>query len=320
MPGVCVWLMVLASAAPGVYAADSVRVGVLKFGTVNWELDTVIHNGYDRKNGLTVTLVPFANKQATPIAFFNDSVDMFVSDWLWALRVRAAGKSVSFIPYSKSLGAIMVPRDSRARTLSDLAGLRVGVAGGSHDKSWILLRTWAKSEHGLDLLRLSSVEYAAPPLLNGQIRQGHLDAVLNFWHYCARLESAGYRRLFDMGDALTGLGISNTPMVGYIFKDEWARTHNGIVERFNLAVRKARERLLSDDAEWLRLRPLMKAPDDAMFVALRERYREGVPRRWGREDEIAARKLTRLFHATGGKELTSSEQFVPGTFWTKAYF
>ena len=310
----------LVFAVSPVRADDPVRVGVLKFGTVNWELDTVVRNGYDRKHGLAVTVIPFANKQATPIAFFNDSVDVFVTDWLWVSRARDNGKDISFIPYSRSLGALMVAKSSPARTLADLSGRRVGVAGGSYDKSWLLLRAWAQKEHRLDLLRAFGVEYAAPPLLNGQIQHGHLDAVLNFWHYCARLESAGYRRLVDMGTVLKDLGVRNTPMIGYVFKGAWAHTHNGIAERFNLAVREARARLLADDAEWERLKPLMKASDEAMFAALRERYREGIPRQWGMEDHTAAHRLTELFYAIGGKALTASEKLAPGTFWTKAYF
>ena len=284
----------------------------------------MIHHGDDSKHGLAVSIAPFANKQATPIAFFNGSVDMFVSDWLWVARARADGKDISFIPYSKSLGAIMVPRNATARTLGDLSGKRVGVAGGSNDKSWLLLRAWAKREHGLDLLQALDVKYAAPPLLNGQIMHGHLDATLNFWHYCARLESAGYRRLINMSEVLAGLGIDNTPMVGYIFNVDWARSKkmggDDIVERFNRAVRDARQRLLTDDAEWERLRPLMKASDDAMFVALRDRYREGIPASWGARDEKSARRLTKLFHTIGGKELTASDQLAPGTFWVKAYY
>ncbi len=312
----CVWSVFATPPA----AADTVRVGALKFGTVNWELDTVVRNGYDRKHNLSLEVIPFSNKQATPIAFFNGSLDMFVTDWLWVSRARNDGKDISFIPYSKSLGALMVTKTSSAQTLADLSGLRVGVAGGPYDKSWLLLRAWAQREHKLDLSKTFAVEFAAPPLLNGQIQHGNLDAALNFWHYCARLESAGYRRLVDMGTALEGLGIRNTPMVGYVFDGKWARENGDIVSRFNRAVREARARLMNDDSEWEKLKPMMKASDEEMFVTLRERYREGIPRQWGEKDHAAARKLTKLFHAAGGKELTASEELATGTFWTKAYF
>lgn len=313
----CVWSVFATLPA---HAADTVRVGALKFGTVNWELDTVIRNGYDRKHNLSIEVIPFSNKQATPIAFFNGSLDMFVTDWLWVSRARNDGKDISFIPYSKSLGALMVTKTSSARALADLGGQRVGVAGGPYDKSWLLLRAWAQQEHKLNLPQAFAVEFAAPPLLNGQIQHGNLDAVLNFWHYCARLESAGYRRLVDMGTVLEGLGIRNTPMVGYVFDSKWARANDGIVSRFNLAVRKARSRLMNDDDEWEKLKPLMKVPDEDMFITLRKRYREGIPKQWGEEDYAAARKLTKLFHTIGGTELTASEKLAPGTFWTKAYF
>ncbi len=299
------------------HALEPVRVGTLKFGTVNWELDTAIHHGLDRKHGVSIEIMPFANKQATHIVFQSNEVDLIVTDWLWVSRRRAEGKRYRFIPYSSALGAIMVPPGSAAQDLRDLRGLRLGVAGGAYDKSWLLLRAWARKQYRFDPLAEIEVQYAAPPLLNGQIKRGNLDAVLNFWHYSARLEAQGYRRLLEIstvGNDLAGRGT--VPMVGYVFSEDRERRRPGVVRQFNAAIHAARTRLLRDDATWERLRPLMRIEDDATFRTLRERYREGVPQPWNAGDTATAARLMQVLADIGGDKLTGGHSGLSaGTFW-----
>jgi len=37
--------------------AGEIRLGVLKFGTVNWELDAMVHNGFAADEGVDLTIV-----------------------------------------------------------------------------------------------------------------------------------------------------------------------------------------------------------------------------------------------------------------------
>ena len=298
-------------------ALETIRVGTLKFGTVNWELDTVIHHGFDRRHGVAIEIMPFANKQAAHIVFQGKEADIIVTDWLWVSRERGAGKAYRFIPYSSALGAIMVPPDSEAKDLRDLRDLRVGVAGGAYDKSWLLTRAWAQQKYGFDLLDAFDVQYAAPPLLNGQIERGGLDAVLNFWHYSARLEAQGYRRLVEISTVVDDLiGRKGIPMVGYVFREELGRRHMDVVGKFVAAIGEAREKLLRDDAEWERLRPQMRVEEDATFLALRDHYRKGIPQPWSAADLENARQLMRILSEIGGDRLTGGTSHLDqGAFW-----
>ena len=123
------------------YAADPViKVGVLKFGTVNWELKAMKHHGLDKANGFELEIVPFAGGDATRIALLGGEVDVIVSDWLWVSRQRSDGKDMTFVPYSSSVGSIMVKGDSDIQKFADLEGKKIGVAGGPLDKSWLLLQ------------------------------------------------------------------------------------------------------------------------------------------------------------------------------------
>ena len=119
------WLAaaVMALISHGVLAeAEPVKVGVLKFGTVNWELKSMKHAEYDLRNGVDVEIVPYAGGDATRIALQGGEVDVIVADWLWVSRQRSDGQKLTFVPYSSSVGAIMVGADSGIDSLEGLKG------------------------------------------------------------------------------------------------------------------------------------------------------------------------------------------------------
>ena len=116
-------------------ANETVRLGVLKFGTVNWELNVIKHHGLDREGGLNLDVVGLANKDATTIAFNAGDVDMIVTDWIWTSRQRDAGADYTFVPYSVAAGSVMVHPNMGIDSLMDLEGKKIGVAGSPIDKS-----------------------------------------------------------------------------------------------------------------------------------------------------------------------------------------
>ncbi len=103
-------------------AAAKVRIGVLKFGTVSWELDTLKHHGFDAANGIELDVVNFAGEDATNVALQAGEVDVIVSDWLWVSRLRSEGERPHSRPYSTAVGAVMVKQDSPIGTIADLEG------------------------------------------------------------------------------------------------------------------------------------------------------------------------------------------------------
>ena len=262
----------VAIAATLAMAGETVRVGVLKFGTVNWEIDTIRHYGLDKNNGIALDVVPLAGNEATRIALMSGAVDIIVSDWLFVSRQRAEGTPLAFVPYSTSVGAIMVPADSDITTLADLKGKTIGVAGGPLDKSWLMLRGLADGKAGFDLAAETTQTYGAPPLLAEKLRQGELDAALNFWHYNARLEAEGYRMLVSAQEAAATLGANgDISAIGYVFNETWANDNVESVRGFVKASREAKALLATSDEAWLRLKPMMKADDEAVFETLVQR-------------------------------------------------
>ena len=299
-------------------SGDQVRVGVLKFGTVHWELDVIQTHALAEAQGIDLQVVTFGSKRATSVALQGGGADVIVTDWIWVSRQRAEGRDYAFAPYSLSVGGLMTRPDAGISELADLRGRKVGVAGGPVDKSWLLLQAYAKRQ-GLDLAASVEPTFGAPPLLNELIRRGDLPAVLNFWHYNARLEAAGMKQLLPAAELLPALGVDRPiPLLGWVFNRSWANDNREAVDGFLRASYAAKHLLLESDAEWERLRPKMKVSDAATAASLRDAYRRGIPRQFGEADREAAARAYAILASEGGEKLVgASETLVPGTFWTE---
>lgn len=286
------------------------RIAVLKFGTVNWELDVIKHHKLDTANGFTLEIVPVANKQASTIMFQGGEADMIVTDWVWVARQRAEGRVIRLIPYSRAVGGMVVAPDSPIHSLADLKGKKIGIAGGPVDKSWILIQALAKKRHGIDLAKQAEPVFGAPPLLFKKGLSGELDAVINFWHFLAKMEAKGMRRIVDVADAAAELGLDpETPLLGYAFRGDWARDNGALADGLARASRQAKDILRDSDAEWDRLRPKMKAKDDATFIALRDGFRVGIPGA-GAVDLASAQAMFALLAELGGAKLVGKATTV----------
>jgi NitT/TauT family transport system substrate-binding protein len=311
-------------AGPSVHAADKpvIRVGVLKFGTVNWELDVIRHHRLDAAEGVEVEIVELAGNPATQVALQGGAVDMIVTDWLWVSRQRTQGADYTFIPYSTAVGKVMVPVGSPIASLGDLKGRKLGIAGSPLDKGWLMLRALMLQDYGFDPDTATERMFGAPPLLNEQIRSGSLDAVLNYWHFAARLQAAGLRPLIGIDEVTRKLGITtDVPIIGYVFSEQWAARQPKAVEGFARASIAAKKIMQDSDAEWQRLRPLTQAEGDATLLALRDGYRDGIPTAWGDAERADAAKVFAILAKIGGSELIgNADRLAPGTFWNGLKF
>jgi NitT/TauT family transport system substrate-binding protein len=139
-----------------VAAPPKLRLGVLQLGTVRWELEVIKRRGLDRKEGVELELLSLAGESGPKIALEAGEVDLIVSDWFLVPRQRASGDLLSFFPYSRAVGSLMVVPTSPFRRIRDLAGARIGIAGGALDKSWLIL-LWRE-----DIKLRASLEPALP--------------------------------------------------------------------------------------------------------------------------------------------------------------
>lgn len=295
----------------------TLRLGVLVFGSVQWVASTILHHHLDRRNGFTLRLVKLANNDTARIALLGGSADVVVSDWLFVAAERARGIKLRFAAFSSATGAVVLGRHTVARSLKDLAGKRLGVAGGPYDKSWMIIRAATRKKYGIDLAHAATIAYGAPPLLNGKLEQGGLDAVLTYWNYAAALEVDGFQPLISVSDCAVMLGLPpHPPLLGYVFHGAWAAKNQHLVEGFLAAARRADSILLHSDAEWNAVRPLMHAPDERLFVLLRDRFRAGVVNVDAAAEERTANRLFAIIHTEGGSAATGGLDRMPsGVFW-----
>jgi NitT/TauT family transport system substrate-binding protein len=300
-------------------AAETIRLAVQTTGTFSWELAVIRAHGLDRKANLAIEVSELASPEAGKIALRGGGADVIVSDWLWVSRERGLGAKLTFYPYSSALGAVMVSDSSSIRTLADLKGRKIAVAGGPIDKNWLLLRA-AMKQDGIDLKSEATIVYGAPPLLAQKTLSGEMDATVNYWNFCAALEAKGLRRLAGVEDLLPKLGAKGrTAMIGYVFDEGWGSANRDTLARFIAMTREAKEILATSDAEWDRIAPLMGAADAATLRVYRDRYREGIPRRPVADEEADARVLYRVLAAIGGREIVGpANELDPGTFYHPA--
>jgi NitT/TauT family transport system substrate-binding protein len=298
-------------------AAASVRLGILQFGTVQWVGDIIQRHALDTAGGFRLVTTMLANTDAGRVALMANAADVVVSDWMFVAAQRAAGTKLCFAPFSSATGAIMVAQDSPIRSLADLPHRKLGVAGGPVDKSWLIVRAAAKAASGSDLTQAADVVYGAPPLLNAKLMQGELDAVLTYWNFAAKLEAVGYRQVASVDDCATGLGLpAAMSLVGYVFHEDWATQNRDAINGFLAAAASAGDMLAQSPVEWEQIRPIMSAPDDALFERLRQRFVEGITHPSAAAQQRAATQLFEVLLRTGGSRATDGLAQLPdGIFW-----
>ena len=297
--------------------ANDIRVAVLKFGSVNWELDVIKYHGLDKKNNISISKVEMTNKDAATIAFLSKAADVFITDWIWVSKQRFRGNLVTFTPYSTAAGALMVKNDNTILEYADLENKKVGIAGGSLDKSWLFLRAYGIKKYGQDPLKYFKASFAAPPLINGLLRNNELDAGFNYWNYSARLEALGYKKLISVAQILPDIGIiGELPLIGYVFRESYVEKNNNAINNFIKASEEAREILNDSNMEWVRIAHLTRAKDSNMLEKIRDNFRNGIPSKNRKAMLKNINHAYKILKDIGGKELVGKSNILsPGTVW-----
>ena len=301
-------------------AGQPLRLTSVRSGSVGWLIETIKAEGLDKKYSVDLDVIEVASNAAAPVTLLAGEADVVVSDWTWALRQRSKGEDFKFAAYSSALGSLIVPKDSAIKTLADLEGKKVGVAGSSADKSWVLLRAYSRKTLGKDISKMCETVFGAAPLITEEFKSGRLDACLNFWTFAARLMGDGARQIVSMADVIRALEISPAPpLVGFIWSEKVAQEKSLPIEPFLAMVSDANEILAKSEPAWDRLKPLVKPATEQEFAAIKAAFRAGITKPWSAADTEAAEKLTKLLMDLGDTELVGDgTRFDPKLFHIKA--
>lgn len=313
-------LLILSATVSADTDQNTIKVGALAFGTLNWELSVIKSKKLDAAHQIRIETTELASPEAGRIGLQGHSIDLIVSDWIWVARQRLQGQNLTFFPFSSSHGALMVPKDSPIHGVADLAGKRLGVAGGGMDKNWLLLKAMAQTTSSLDLEKSADVSFGAPPLLNQSLLQGQLDAVLTYWNYAAKLEAQGYRQVLDGQAIQSALGIAaDVPALGYVFHEDWAKTHTKALNEFLQATHEARKAICDSDGVWHDVSLLTQETDPRIQAALRKHYCEGQATTLGDKERQSAQAIFQRIEPLSGRPSTGEAPILPaGVFWTPA--
>ncbi len=299
--------------------ANYIKIAVLKYGSVNWEYNVIKHHKLDKKNNVKIQKIEVTNKDASAVAFLSKSVDIFVTDWIWVSKQRNKGNLVSFLPYSNSAGSLMIKKGEEINSFLDLKNKKIGVAGGSLDKSWLFLRAYAIKKYEKDPLTFFKTSFAAPPLINGLLRNNQLDAGYNYWNYTARLEALGYEEFLTLKDILPYIGIEGElPLIGYVFRESFVQKNLETLHGFIKASNEARKILKISDNEWLRISEMTGAKNQLMLEKIRDGFRKGIPSDNHQLMRKNIQHAYKILSQIGGEELVgSSTSLASGTYWNK---
>jgi NitT/TauT family transport system substrate-binding protein len=124
--------------------------------------------------------------------------------------------------------------------------------------------------------------------------------------------------VISVKDMLAALGVSRQPpLLGWVFSERTARARQREIRGYLEASFATKARLLADDAIWDAIRPVMNVgDDDALFIALRDAYREGIVTSYDAADVDAAAESYALMAEYGGGELIGdAPTLAEGTFW-----
>ena len=293
-----------------------IRIGFQPSGTLAWELEVLNKDPRLASSDYRIEPRPSASAEAGKIALQSGAVDMILADWIWVSRLRAEGAGFTFYPYSTTSGSLMAPEKSGVKSIKDLPGKKLGIAGGELDKNWLLLQALARNEN-IDLNKSVEKVFGAPPLINEQLKLGRVDAALNYWHFGAKLETQGFHQLLDGKELLRMLGVQEAvPTLGYVFKESWGRAHQQALSALFNNAKKAKDLLCDDSRVWETVLPLVQEPDLAVQNRLRQRYCEGRIKQWSNAEQQAAERIFSMLRQVSDNQLTGkSEHIQAGTFW-----
>ncbi len=300
----------------GAGAAERIRIAAQKTGTLAWELDVIRAHGLDKTAGLDLAVTELASPEGGKIALKGGSADLILADVMFVARERALGGGLKFHPYASTPGAVMASPGSGIHSLEQLRGRKLGIAGGPLDKSWLLFQAWAR-QRGLDPRKDMQIAYGSPRLLAVKAELGELDAVLDYWNFCAELEAKGFSRVIGIDRVQSDLGAKGpVALVGYAFEEAFAGASGNALKRYFDIAARARELLSSEPGEWLRIAARTGVNDPAALAVLRKRHAEGAVSRSLDDEEADARLLYKVLVETGGSELAGpAKRLDAGVYW-----
>lgn len=203
--------------------------------------------GLDAKHGLNLQVREFSPDQAEQ-ALMTGQVDAGFFGIVSLAKVRAEGRDLVFLaPLQTNHGAVIVPKDSPAKSLRDLKGHKVATldpVSGLYTTMQVLAGELGMSwEHDFHILS------GPPPALVAFIEKGQVDAIVHFEPNTSKLLASGkYRDVMDLSKAWEERTGEPLFMLGLAAKGSWVEDNPEAARRLTATIQEA-TKLMSTDEE-----------------------------------------------------------------------
>jgi NitT/TauT family transport system substrate-binding protein len=297
-------------------------------GSPRYLLYAIKRLGLDRDHGfhLDVELVSDETEDGleTVEAKLQDGdADLIDIDYISTARERAEGAPiVGFHPYGRTVGSLVAAPDSEIAGLDDLRDAEIGVVRRL-DKNWILTRAACREDHGFDPEETATpVEAGSKVELSRLLREGEVDAGLQFWQIVPELTEAGdCREVLPMAELVQRLSGTDDrlPVSTFLTSERFLDEHPQTVAGFRDAYRDAVARLREDDDLWAEIGDrLMDTDDERAWRAIRDGWREMVVADWDRETLAGMEQLFERLREVAGADALGVDRIPEGAFVPEA--
>jgi NitT/TauT family transport system substrate-binding protein len=297
----------------------TLRVGVLQYGTLNWEMEIIHQQNQDKAYGFNLETLALGSPQALLVALQGGAVDLIIGDWLWAARQQENGQAYYFYPYSTAAGMLISGHPNTLTNIQQLKGKKVGFAGGKANKNWLLYSAYIQAQTGIDLAQQAEIKFASPPMLNTLLKRGDLDAIVTFWHYGAELNAANYPTLLTMKQVLQGFDIKQEiPLIGWLFKQQWANQNSQLIENFLALSYATKRQMQHDDDLWQKITSFTAKYPKHEQETIIDAYRAGIPHQFNASTRRALQHVFRVLKTQQqDNEITGNLTKLPDDlFWS----
>lgn len=212
---------------------------------------------------------------------------------------------------------IIVAKDSSIKSVADLKGKTIGIAGGPTSANYWMFRVETLKYYGFDPLKQSKIKFGAPPLIVGQFDKGQLDAIILLDPFQDAVLATGKARTIGSEGGIWQQHTGQKPLVlTMVMNTDWAKANTQTAKNFIAAYQQALAYLKAHPEIWPQLAKPLGITSPAAVKLLEQHFNDGTVSQWNQayfnQQQLFLTTAYSLFGKAGGLPKT----IPPGTFTT----